>query len=282
MVAAGVTLALAGAALWTQFHGPLAQHGALFPPDNYVNDLTSFVTPQSSLFFHSAASAAAAARYQGGAAEYLAYLGWPLIITLVLATLVCWGRPAGRALAVTFVLLEVFSLGGHPLVSGTAHPAANLPWHWIERLPVVAMALPDRLSILADGAAAALLALGIDAARARLAARGRAEPSVPPDRASADAARLPVRLRRVVAGRAPAAVMAVAVLTCLPLLPRPLPAASTLPLPAGWSQVFAKLQLTPGARVLAVPVPINYLTLCVPTIPSTALNSRFARPALGP
>ena len=91
VVAAGVTLALAGAALWTQFHGPLAQHGALFPPDNYVNDLTSFVTPQSSLFFHSAASAAAAARYQGGAAEYLAYLGWPLIITLVLATLVCWG-----------------------------------------------------------------------------------------------------------------------------------------------------------------------------------------------
>jgi hypothetical protein len=260
VVAAGVTLALAGPALWTQFHGPLTQHGALFPPDYYANDLTSFVTPQSSLFFHTAASAAAAARYQGGAAEYLAYLGWPLIIMLGLATLGCWGRPAGRALALTFVLLEAFSLGGHPLVSGTAHPAVNLPWHWIERLPVVATALPDRLSILAGGAAAALLALGIDAARARLAARGRAEPSIPPDRASADAARLRARLRQAVAGRAPAAVMAVAVLACLPLLPRPLPAASTLPLPAGWSQVLARLQLAPGARVLAVPVPINYLT----------------------
>jgi len=260
VVAAGATLALAGPALWTQFHGPLAQHGALFPPDYYVNDLTGFVTAQSSLFLHTAASAAAAARYQGGAAEYLGYLGWPLITMLVLATLACWGRLAGRALAVTFVVLEVFSLGGHPLVSGTAHPAVNLPWHWIERLPVVAVALPDRLSILADGAAAALLAFGIDAARARLAACGGAESSIPPARASADAARRPARLRQAVAGCAPASVIAVAVLACLPLLPRPLPVASTLPLPAGWSQVFARLQLTPGARVLAVPVPINYLT----------------------
>ncbi|MGO9078685.1 MAG: hypothetical protein ACLQDY_06535, partial [Streptosporangiaceae bacterium] len=255
-VAAGVTLALAGPALWTQFRGPLTQHGALFPPDYYVNDLAGFVTPQGSLFFHTAASAAAAARYQGGAAEYLAYLGWPLVIMLVLATLGCWGRPAGRALALTLVLLEVFSLGGRPLVSGTAH----LPWHWIGRLPVVATALPDRLSILADGAAAALLALGIDAARARLAARGTAEPPIPPDRASADAARLPARLRQAAAGRAPAAVLAAAVLACLPLLPRPLPAAGTLPLPAGWSQVFERLHLAPGARVLAVPVPVNYLT----------------------
>ena len=100
VVAAGVALALAGPALRTQFHGPLTQHGALYPPGDYVNDLTSFVTPQSSLFLHTAASAAAAARYQGGAAEYLAYLGWPLIIMLVLATLVCWGRqPAGRWLS---------------------------------------------------------------------------------------------------------------------------------------------------------------------------------------
>ncbi|HTP16823.1 MAG TPA: hypothetical protein VMK13_13425, partial [Streptosporangiaceae bacterium] len=260
VVAAAVTLALAGPALRTQFYGPLTQHGALFPPDYYVNDLTSFVTPQSSLFFRTAASAAAAARYQGGAAEYLAYLGWPLIIMLGLATLGCWGRPAGRALALTFVLLEVFSLGGHPLVSGTAHPAVSLPWHWIERLPVVATALPDRLSILADGAAAALLALGIDAVRARLPARGTAEPSIPADRASTDAAGLTARLRQAVAGRAPAAVLAVAVLACLPLLPRPLPVGRTLPLPAGWSQVFTRLQLAPGAQVLAAPVPVNYLT----------------------
>ena len=100
MVAAGVTLALAGPALWTQFRGPLTQHGALFPADHYVNDLTGFVTAQSSLFFHTAASAATAARYQGGAAEYLAYLGWPLIIMLVLATLACWaGQRAGRWLS---------------------------------------------------------------------------------------------------------------------------------------------------------------------------------------
>ena len=62
-----------------QFFGPLTQSGSAFLPDFFKNDVTSFVTPSGHLLFHTAGSAAAAARYQGGAAEYLAYLGWPLI-----------------------------------------------------------------------------------------------------------------------------------------------------------------------------------------------------------
>jgi hypothetical protein len=236
LVAILVALALAGHALWTQFRGPLTQHGALYPPDYYVNDVTSFVTPQSSLFFHTTASAAAAASYQGGAAEYLGYLGWPLIALLLLAAVASWRRPAGRAAAVTCAALLVLSLGGHPLISGKERPAINLPWHWLEELPVIATALPDRLSIMADGAAAVLLAVGIDEVSARLA---RWRPG---------------------ARRSAAVVTAVAVLGCLPLLPRPLPASGTLPLPAGWSAVFAGLHLRAGVRVLVVPVPINFLT----------------------
>lgn len=245
LIAAIVTAVLAGHALWTQFRGPLLQHGALYPPDYYVNDLTSFVTPQSSLLLHTAASAAAAARYQGGAAEYLGYLGWPLLAVLAIAAVVSWRRPAGRATAVTFAALVLLSLGGHPLISGHAVQAVNLPWHWIEELPVLATALPDRLSILADGAAAALLAIGIDEASARLSARNRQAPA---QRGGS----WPVR--------APAAVLAVAVISCLPLLPRPLPAERTLPLPAGWSSVFARLHLVAGTRVLVVPVSFNYMT----------------------
>jgi hypothetical protein len=252
LTAACVAVVLAGHGLWTQFHGSLVQHGALYPPDFYVNDLTGFVTPQSSLFFHTAASAAAAARYQGGLTEYLGYLGWPLIILLVLAAAACWRRAAGRAAAFTLAALAIFSLGGHPLVGGHAHPSVDLPWHWIEEVPVIAVALPDRLSILADGAAAVLLAMGVDQFGAVLSARadrlgGRA---AGPGRAG--------RARR--AGRAAGPVLAVAALGCLPLLPRPLPAAGTLPPPAGWSAVFAQLHLTAGDRVLAVPVPVNYLT----------------------
>jgi hypothetical protein len=261
LTAACVAALLAGHGLWTQFHGPLVQHGALYPPDFYVNDLTGFVTPQSSLFFHTAGSAAAAASYQGGLTEYLGYLGWPLIILLVLAAVACWRRAAGRAAAFTLAALAIFSLGGHPLVGGRAHPSVDLPWHWIEELPVIAVVLPDRLSILADGAAAVLLAMGVDQLGAVLSARsdrlaGRPTGPGQPRRAGQPGRAGPGGQ----AGRAAGPVLAVAALACLPLLPRPLPAAGTLPPPTGWSAVFARLHLAAGDRVLVVPVPVNYLT----------------------
>jgi len=168
-VAAVVTLLLAGYPLWVQFFGPLTQHGSAFTPDFFENDVTSFVTPSRYMLFHTAASAAAAARYQGGVPEYLAFLGWPLIAVLAATTLAFWRRPAVRAAAVTLVVLEILSLGGHPLVNGIFHARVTLPWRWLEALPVLGAALPDRLSIVADGAAAALLAFGMDLARAKLA-----------------------------------------------------------------------------------------------------------------
>jgi hypothetical protein len=231
-IAAGVTVALAGYALWVQFFGPLTQRGSSFTPDFFKNDLSSFVTPSRYLLFHTAASAAAAARYQGGPPEYLAYLGWPLLAVLAVATVAFWRQPAVRATGLTLAVLELLSLGGHPLVSGTLHPGVTLPWHWLESVPVLGTALPDRLSVVADGVAAALLAFSVDLARARAA-----------------------RVRWL-----PAAAMAVAAIACLPLLPLPLPAASAAPLPAGWSAAFAALRLPPHARVLVVPVPTATLT----------------------
>ena len=231
-VAAGITLLLCGYALWVQFFGPLTQSGSAFLPDFFKNDVTSFVTPSGQLLFHSAGSAAAAARSQGGVAEYLAYLGWPLIAALVAITLAFWRRPAVRATAVALAVLELLSLGGHPLVGGINHPGIALPWHWLESVPVVGAALPDRFSIVADGLAAALLAYGLDMARARLSS---------------------IRHGGVL-------VTAAAVLVCLPLIPRPLPAAPADPLPAGWSAAFSALRLSPGARVLVIPVPTPTLT----------------------
>ena len=173
LVAAVVTFCISGHALWTQFGGRLVQHGALFPPDYYVNDPANFVTPSSYLLFHTAGTATTAAKYQGGSTEYLAFLGWLLIIVLALAAVVSWRRPAARAAAFTLAVLVIFSFGGHPLVGGTSSPAVNLPWHWLEEHQLFASVLPDRFSIVADGVAAALLALGVDAASGRLAAGRR-------------------------------------------------------------------------------------------------------------
>ena len=226
-VAAGVTLLLAGYALWAQFFGPLTQRGSSFTPDFFKNDLASFVTPSGYLLFHTAASAAAAARYQGGPPEYLGYLGWPLLAVLAAGLLAFWRTPAVRATGVALAVLGLLSLGAHPLIDGTVHPGVTLPWRWLESVPVLGAALPDRMSIVVDGLAAALLAFCIDLVRARAAS-----------------------VRWLAAG-----VTAVAVLACLPLIPRPLPAASAARLPAGWSAAFAALRLPPQARVLVVPVP---------------------------
>jgi hypothetical protein len=248
-VAACATAVVAGYPLWVQFFGPLYQHGSPFTPDFFKNDLSSFVVPSSFLLFHTAGSAAEAASYQGHLPEYLGYLGWPLLIVLAAATVAFWRRLPVRATAVTGAVLGVFSLGGTLLFGGHEHAGILLPWYWLQGLPVLSAALPDRFSIIADGAAAALLAFSADAAVpafAAFAARRRS--------------RLVSRWGLASGWRPAAVVMSVAILAVLPIVPRPLPAAAATPLPPGWSAVFASLRLPASANVLVVPLPMSTFT----------------------
>jgi hypothetical protein len=234
-VAAGVTAVVAGYPLWVQFFGPLNQHGTPFLPDYFKNDLSGFVVPSSLMLLHTGGSAAEALRYQGSLPEYLGYLGWPLLVVLAAAAIVCWRRLPVRATAVTCAVLAVFSLGGTLMFGGHEHAAIKLPWYWLQGLPVLGAALPDRFAILADGAAAALLAFAADAAIQALA--------------------------RLAPRRRPAAVvMSCAVLAIVPIVPRPLPAAAVTPLPSGWSAVFGALRLPASASVLVVPLPMDTFT----------------------
>ncbi len=229
---AAVILLICGHALWSQFRGPLAQH---YVPrfTHYTSFLAAhpavFVTPPGDLLFHTAASAAAAARYPSRLSEYLAYLGWPLLAALVAAAVCCWRHPPARVMALTFAALELLSLGG-----GGRHVGPFLPWHWLQGLPVFSELIPDRLAILADGAAAALLAFALDRARSAAA-------------------------RAVAPGRGHLATAA-AVLAVLPLVPVPFRVAPLPPVPAGWQAAFARLHLPPGARVLVLPIPESRFT----------------------
>ena len=178
---------------------------------------------------HTSSSAAAAASYPEPLPEYLAYLGWPLLIILVCAAVLFWRDPKVRLAAVTFALLELFSLGAVTMTfHGIRYPASFLPWHWLQSVPILADVLPDRFSILADGAAGALLAFALDRAR---------EP-VPRTRRG--------RLTGLVA-------TAVVVLATLPLVPLPLPATSVGQPPAGWQATFGRLRLAADAHVLVIP-----------------------------
>jgi hypothetical protein len=245
--AACVVGVIAGYPLWVQFFGPLHQAGSPFTTDFFKNDLSGFVVPSSLMLFHTAGSAAEALRYQGQLPEYLGYLGWPLIVVLAAGAIRFWRRLPVRACAVAWAVLSVFSLGGTLLASGHEHAWIKLPWYWLQDLPVLSAALPDRFSIVADGAAAALLAFCVDASVAALAAFARSIPG----------RRLPQLGFR---GRAAGAVMSLAVLAVLPIVPRPLPAAAAIPVPPGWSAAFGSLHLPASATVLTVPVPMSTFT----------------------
>src|ERR1700733_9516629 len=229
--AGGIAVAapIAGYPLWGQFLGPLRQHGSPFAADFYKNDLAGFVLPPPSMLAHTAGSAAFAARFQGGLPEYLGYLGWPMLAVLAVIAAWLWRRPPARAAAVTFAVLSALSLGGTLLAGGREHEGILLPWHWLQALPLAAAVIPDRFSIIGDGAAAALLAFGLDAARTRWPART-------------------------------GLIAAAAAIAILPLVPRPLPAASASPVPAGWTAAVSALRLPPGAGVLVVPIPVRTYT----------------------
>ena len=132
-VAAVVFLLLDGYALWTQFAGPLAEHSKLRA--TLTGNLSWFVVPDASLLFHTPASAAEAAATLQLPAEYVDYLGWPLILVLVIAAVVFWRDIRVRTAAVIWAVLELCALGGGSLPIGghVRWPGRLLPWHWVCR-----------------------------------------------------------------------------------------------------------------------------------------------------
>jgi len=245
-VAAVVFLLLDGYALWTQFAGPLAEHSKLRA--TLTGNLSWFAVPDASLLFHTPASAAEAAVTLRLPAEYMDYLGWPLILVLVIAAVVFWRDIRVRTAAVIWAVLELCALGGgSPPIGGDVRwPGRLLPWHWVQGLPGLAQVLPWRFAILADGAAAALLVFALDRA---LAAVPRAE----------GARGLPGRAGwrgwPGARGWTRGALGAVAVLAVLPLVPLPYKATPVAQVPAGWQATFSALRLPSDAPVLIVPFP---------------------------
>jgi hypothetical protein len=218
-VAATVALLLCGRALWVQFVDPASEHSSPWQVSKFGNSLGGFVSAPVGLLFHGGS-----AILGPKSAEAMAYLGWPLLIVLAASTIYFWRDGRIRVAGVTFFLLELFSLGGHILSVGPWHlAAAALPWHWLAHLPLLDQALPNRLSIAADGAAGALLAFTIDQARLRLPA-----------------------------GRPRLLVPVAAALVLLPALPQALVPANVAGPPPSWQRVLSQLHLPAGAPVLVL------------------------------
>jgi hypothetical protein len=191
-----------------------------------------------------------------------------MLLILVWAAVALWRMLPIRAMAVTFVILEVFSLGGMLLAGGHVHDWLKLPWYWLQELPVAGSAIPDRFSIIADGCAAALLAFALDAAWRET--RRRPDPRH----------RRAQRLARVAIGLTGLAAI-------VPMLPAPLPSAKVPGVPAGWAQALAGLHLPYGAGVLTLPAPSSTFTAPLrwqadTGTPTAMVGGYFIAPAPGP
>jgi len=239
--AAVLALVLCARGLWVQFHGVSAKGAAATVIINYQHVLTnlgtlpySFVNPASTVLLHTHATGVIANNYPQPLPEYLAYLGVPLIILLLAAIVYFWRHLPIRAAGMTCILLEWLGMGSKQVRTDvTTLPGFLLPWRLLEHLPVIGGMVPDRLCILADAGAAAVLAFSLDLARS-----GRVAP---------------FSRWRHGAGIA----TALAVFALLPLVPAPYDVFPATPLPVGWRATFAALHLAPTDRVLLAPFPYS-------------------------
>jgi hypothetical protein len=224
-IGVAVTLLICGRALWVQFHGPLSETGSpwqvvlggIHPADLVTAPDTQLLHGNFGLFLVAS---------QQLPMETLSYLGWPLLAAVAAASIGFWGDMRVRVAGLTFVLMELLSLGNQRFSIGSWRvPYALLPWHWLLQVPVLSQVMPNRFPIVADGAAAVVLAFAIDRARAAVLVR--------------PAWRL--------------AVVAAAAAVLIPVIPGLLPATSPVAVPTGWQAVLAGLHLRPGASILVLP-----------------------------
>lgn len=144
---------------WLQFFGP--DHvvgGAINGTDIYVTDPTNFVVPTVAQLLSPQVATAVSSHFSGNASEWDAYLGIPLIVLLVLATVRFWRAPPIRTAAILALIISVLSLGPHINVQGHPLLAVPLPWWIPAHLPVLDDILPNRLMVYVDLAAAMMLA----------------------------------------------------------------------------------------------------------------------------
>jgi hypothetical protein len=234
-----IALVLCARGLWVQFHGVAPKTAAATVTILYNGRMTNlgtwpyaFITPANTVLLHSSGTAYSAANYPQPTPEYLAYLGIFLIVVLIAAIIYYWRNLYVRVAGITCIVLEWFGLGAKPMVPGShTLPSFLLPWQFVQHLPVVSGMVPDRLCILADAGAAAVLAFALDLSRGEGSWFARNFKN------------------------GAAVATGVAIVALLPVFPAPYGVGATNPQPAGWDSTFQSLHVTSTDRVLLAPYP---------------------------
>jgi len=162
-LAAGVLLA---GPLAVQFLGPYRVHGAIQPHDVAVADLFTFVVPTPMQWLAPNRALEHSLGFTGNAVEVSGYLGVPLMLLLAALAVRLRREPLIQVLTPMFVIVALFSLGGHLHVDGRI-TSVPLPWLLVERLPVLGSALASRLSLYLTMFAGLAVAVWLEQVRAR-------------------------------------------------------------------------------------------------------------------
>lgn len=222
LAAAVVLGVLGGYPLYFALAGPgHTAAGAIRGLGTYVNDLANLVLPTS---VQALGPAGVAAHFAAGAVESDGYLGVPLLVIVGWALWSCRRIAAVPVAGIVGLVALVASLGPHLEVGGHV-TSVPLPWMLLDHLPVLRDALPSRLAVYTDLAAALILAVWVGEVEAKVGARlVPAGPAGPPGRGGAPPGHLSPSLARgrarrlaVVAGGA----VALVVLSLFPALPFP-------------------------------------------------------------
>ncbi len=237
-------LVLTGLPLGVQFLGSLRAYGSPFLTNFFKSDLTGLYVPSGRQLLATSSQTARAAAFQGGPPEYMSFLGWPLLIVCVSATILGFRDLRLRTAGLTGAVLAVLSLGGTLLVNNV-ETGLRLPWSLVSSMPVFDSALPDRFSLGTALMAGLVLALTMDRLPAQFGTAG------------------------------PPAAVALATACILPLIPRPYAVERSPDVPAFFTTDAVKT-LPAGSNVLLLPYPTGMQTAALAW--QTAADFHFSMP----
>jgi len=127
----------------------------------YVTDVANLVVPTATQWISPSWTEQFSAGYSGNTVENASYLGIPLLAMLLLVAGRRWRRPVVAVAVAAGVVLAILSLGPQLHVGGHTS-RLPLPWKVISVLPLLGSALPNRLFVYVDLAAAVLLAVFVE------------------------------------------------------------------------------------------------------------------------
>ena len=168
-VAALVATLSSAPTLWSEFLAPgRVLHSVSMNPLLFSADLLGFILPSSHQLLSPGWASTIAARFTGDSADTTVYLGFPLVLGLLMGCTLCRSSARVRWSVVLTLVSLVLSLGSRLHIGGRIL-AVPLPWAVLSHLPLLNLAMPSRVVVPAMLGATWCLALVMD----RLWASGR-------------------------------------------------------------------------------------------------------------